>query len=67
MVCGLVRRDYYAASPVDDPLGPASGDFHVVRGGAWFSRPSSALSAKRDTIKPGYKYNGPGFRVARTQ
>ncbi len=59
--------DYYAASPGDDPPGPASGDFHVVRGGAWFSRPSSALSAKRDTIKPGYKYNGPGFRVARTQ
>jgi formylglycine-generating enzyme required for sulfatase activity len=58
--------DYYAASPLDDPTGPASGDRRVIRGGAWFSRPSSLLAAKRDTFGPNYRYNGPGFRVART-
>ena len=28
-------RDYYARSPVEDPLGPADGYVKVVRGGDW--------------------------------
>jgi formylglycine-generating enzyme required for sulfatase activity len=28
---------YYSGSPVDNPTGPESGSFHVVRDGGWHS------------------------------
>jgi formylglycine-generating enzyme required for sulfatase activity len=29
-------RGYYAVSPIDDPPGPASGTFRVIRGGGYY-------------------------------
>jgi len=47
---------YYAASPTDDPPGPATGEQHVIRGGAWDSGRVCALSACRasglDAVTP---------------
>jgi iron(II)-dependent oxidoreductase len=31
----LVRPHYYAESPVDQPTGPATGRYKVIRGGSW--------------------------------
>ena len=45
--CGLVRRKYYAASPIDNPTGPASGAVRVLRGGSWYNGPSGSRSAGR--------------------
>ena len=59
--------DYYAASPTDDPTGPASGNFRVLRGGSWFDGPSSTRSARRSWGTPGDRIAGSGFRVARTE
>ena len=59
--------DYYAKSPVDDPIGPASGDGHVLRGGSWGSGAHGARSAERNGCAPRDRDYGAGFRVARTQ
>ena len=29
------NEDYYRKSPLDDPTGPATGSYHVFRGGCW--------------------------------
>jgi formylglycine-generating enzyme required for sulfatase activity len=59
--------EYYAASPVDDPTGPASGDDRVLRGGSWNVRPCNSRSAFRTRFAPGGRDLFTGFRVARTQ
>jgi formylglycine-generating enzyme len=58
---------YYARSPKDNPPGPASGAFRVLRGGSWFCWPSACRSAYRNWFAPVGRYGGSGFRVARTQ
>ena len=44
---------YYAASPADDPLGPASGWDYVARGGGWGSIAGNCRSAVRNHARPG--------------
>jgi formylglycine-generating enzyme required for sulfatase activity len=58
---------YYAASPIDDPTGPDSGDDRVLRGGSWLNGPSGTRSAIRAGVTPGGRDLDAGFRVARTQ
>ena len=58
---------YYARSPKDDPVGPATGHLRVIRGGSWRDGPVNARSASRDggcQDVPGFDH---GFRVARTK
>jgi formylglycine-generating enzyme required for sulfatase activity len=57
---------YYAASPVDDPKGPDSGSYRVVRGGSWFGRAGDCRSAIRDGLSPGIRNSSLGFRVAQS-
>jgi formylglycine-generating enzyme required for sulfatase activity len=58
---------YYAASPVDDPIGPDFGNVRVLRGGSWYYWPHLNRSAARETFFPDLSDNTKGFRVARTQ
>ena len=58
--------NYYAASPPDDPKGPDSGAYRVLRGGSWGIRPYVTRSAFRHWLAPGVRYLNLGFRVART-
>ena len=44
--------DYYLASPLVDPQGPASGRFKVLRGGSWFRYARFARSAYRRFFHP---------------
>jgi formylglycine-generating enzyme required for sulfatase activity len=39
--------DYYSLSPERNPRGPREGEFRVLRGGAWDSRPDAMGSARR--------------------
>ncbi len=56
---------YYAASPLDDPVGPASGSYRILRGGAWGFQPRDARSAYRRGLTPDKRNNCVGFRVSR--
>lgn len=59
-------RNYYEASPFDDPCGPPSGNMRVVRGAAWGYSPYKCLSAFRSGWPAEMTDAGTGFRVART-
>jgi formylglycine-generating enzyme required for sulfatase activity len=58
----------YAKSRQLDPTGPGSGDWRVVRGGAWYNDDTDCFRcAYRIDLRPGYRgYDGRAFRCART-
>ena len=53
---------YYDASPSENPLGPASGIYRVLRGGNWYSNAYYCRSAVRFRYLPDNRYHGYGFR-----
>jgi formylglycine-generating enzyme required for sulfatase activity len=55
----------YAAEPVTDPQGPASGSGRVIRGGSWRDDAGYCRSAYRGSDAPGYRYDHLGFRLLR--
>jgi formylglycine-generating enzyme required for sulfatase activity len=57
--------DYYGDSPSENPTGPNLGEYRVVRGGAWFSIPSSVRVTHRMANVPTARYHlVGGFRCA---
>ncbi len=58
-------ENYYEHSPYDDPQGPASGQFRVVRGGAYNSPGSDCRSTNRFKWEPGKSSCRIGFRLLR--
>jgi formylglycine-generating enzyme required for sulfatase activity len=58
--------DYYQSSPLSNPLGPASGQYRVLRGGSWSSNFYYVRSADRYRALPWDSYNLFGFRCARS-
>ena len=58
--------DYYNNSPRRNPIGPATGDSKVVRGGSWLYISEFLRSAHRFAAQPANRYFGYGFRCART-
>jgi formylglycine-generating enzyme required for sulfatase activity len=56
-------QDYYQQSPTNDPQGPESGSFRVLRGGSWFINARYARSAYRYRDDAGFRYFNFGFRV----
>jgi formylglycine-generating enzyme required for sulfatase activity len=55
----------YSTSQVTDPIGPASGEYRVLRGGSWGFGARAARSADRAGKSPSYLSTFIGFRVAR--
>ncbi len=55
--------DYYDTSPYDNPTGPASGSYHVLRGGGWNSYANFCRVAIRISIYPGNRNYDYGFRI----
>ena len=55
---------YYGRSPSDDPMGSSTGRDRVLRGGSWGLNARVVRSANRFPIKPDYRSNFFGFRVA---
>ena len=57
--------DYFAACPAEDPPGPASGTYRVMRGGAHNEEAKDMRSSSRGGGLPGSSMYGAGLRVAR--
>ena len=59
-------RDYYAYSPLQNPIGPESGEKRVVRGGSWVNKTEAAQTTYRQNSGPSFRSYNYGFRVVRT-
>lgn len=62
----LYNKDYYKDSPDDDPFGPSSGSFRVLRGGGWADGATYCRLAFRKYLAPGTRDRNAGFRLLRT-
>ncbi len=60
----LMGLDYYTLSPRDDPTGPTSGSYRVIRGGSWIDDAETLRSAALWGIEPARRERNLGFRVA---
>jgi formylglycine-generating enzyme required for sulfatase activity len=56
---------YYLVSPYANPLGPASGDRRVTRGGSWYDSANLAMVTVRLPARPQDAHAYLGFRCAR--
>jgi formylglycine-generating enzyme required for sulfatase activity len=57
----------YPAGAVTDPKGPATGISRVLRGGSFYVNESNARSSYRNDYTPTDRFDGLGFRLARTK
>jgi len=57
---------YYGSSPSENPQGPASGQYRVLRGGSWISYDWFVRAAYRVRGGPDYIDSFTGFRCARS-
>ena len=57
---------YYSQSPSDNPQGPASGEYRVLRGGSWGDYGGDVRSANRVSNIPVNWYSSDGFRCVRS-
>ena len=57
---------YESLKVVSDPTGPASGEYRVLRGGAFSFLPGAVRAAYRLSFRPGLRSRYIGFRLART-
>jgi formylglycine-generating enzyme required for sulfatase activity len=55
---------YYADSPRTNPQGPSSGQYRVLRGGAWGYNPVYVRAAFRTWVEPADRGSGNGFRLS---
>lgn len=55
--------DYYSNSSRNNPQGPATGAFRVLRGGGWLNDPQDCRAAYRNCSTPGRRSDDGGFRV----
>jgi hypothetical protein len=58
--------NYYASSPTENPQGPESGEYRVLRGGSWGSSPDFVHATVRYWFTPIYVRDVFGFRCARS-
>jgi formylglycine-generating enzyme required for sulfatase activity len=53
----------YKPGPDEDPVGPTSGTYRIVRGGSWFDYPWPLRCASRGRNSPAIRADDQGFRV----
>jgi len=63
-VADWYERDYYQKSPGRNPLGPATGEKRVLRGGSWADFPSALRVTARLSAEPDFEDRTIGFRCA---
>jgi formylglycine-generating enzyme required for sulfatase activity/tRNA A-37 threonylcarbamoyl transferase component Bud32 len=65
-VADWYNSTYYTSSPRDNPKGPSSGQYRVVRGGAWDYSGGNVRPAYRSRYAPSDANDLVGFRCARS-
>lgn len=63
-VADWYSKEYYTSAPYENPVGPASGDSRVLRGGSWNFNDNFLRAANRNNINPDNTNNNFGFRCA---
>jgi len=63
-VADWYSETYYQNSPLRNPLGPDTGQYHVLRGGSWLNVMSNIRSAYRTEGESTYRFEALGFRCA---
>ena len=63
-VADRYQSDYYGDSPLENPAGPSTGGYRVLRGGSWDTSIYYFLSAYRVRNIPEDSDSGSGFRCA---
>jgi sulfatase modifying factor 1 len=58
--------DYYSNSPNQNPKGPVTGRFKVIRGGSWHSGAMCIQTYYRNGLSPSWIDFGVGFRCAKS-
>ena len=58
-------KDSYSKSPSDNPQGPTTGQYRVIRGGAWDENTQSLRSANRNNLSPSETTFSAGFRCVK--
>ena len=58
--------DYYRTSPRENPPGPFSSKYHVIRGGSWRDLPDFLRATRRNYDLPAGRFNHIGFRCAKS-
>ena len=56
--------NFYSSSPSNNPTGPASGKYRVLRGGSWFRSARSCRVSRRSLGMPSDAHYELGFRLA---
>ncbi len=64
--CNDVHECDLGSDPAVDPVGPAEGDFRVVRGSSWWEYASIPRCAYREYANQVNSFRNIGFRIART-
>ncbi|HPS54642.1 MAG TPA: formylglycine-generating enzyme family protein [Sedimentisphaerales bacterium] len=57
-------NNYYSNSPLNNPSGPETGNYRVVRGGGWSNQAIDCRVASRFESYPDNKFPDYGFRIA---
>ena len=61
----LYLENYYSSSPSNNPTGPATGEYRVIRGAGWNGNASVCRVANRSCLGPDGCSNNNGFRACR--
>lgn len=59
------EKDYYATAPAKNPTGPATGRYHVLRGGSWADVEKYLTCANRSWARPAERSPNIGFRCVK--
>jgi iron(II)-dependent oxidoreductase len=60
------EREYYKRSPAADPKGPETGEYKVIRGGAWSDPASRITTFYRNWVRPTQRTPNLGFRCVKS-
>jgi formylglycine-generating enzyme required for sulfatase activity len=58
-------KNYYGVSPIDNPQGPSTGEYKVIRGGAWVSMAHGVRTSYRLGRLPDNRSSEIGLRLIR--